>query len=72
MYPSLYPIGGLVSLAVFYWPTSLLSPRFLLAVSVFAVRDQVRTKMERNILADVNHPFLVRLQYAFQVPFSDV
>ncbi len=37
-----------------YWPSSLLSPRFLLAVSVFAVRDQVRTKMERNILADVN------------------
>ncbi|MFN9958235.1 MAG: hypothetical protein ACK55I_34465, partial [bacterium] len=60
-YSSLFPIG---------WP--VFSPHFLLAVSVFSVRDQVRTKMERNILADVNHPFLVRLQYAFQVPFSDV
>ena len=28
---------------------------------------KVRTKRERNILADVNHPFIVRLQYAFQV-----
>merc|ERR1712142_230878 len=30
------------------------------------VRDRVRTKLERNILADVNHPFIVKLQYAFQ------
>ena len=27
----------------------------------------MRTKLERNILADVNHPFIVKLQYAFQV-----
>ena len=26
----------------------------------------MRTKLERNILADVNHPFIVKLQYAFQ------
>ena len=32
----------------------------------FVVRDRVRTKMERNILADVEHPFVVRLHYAFQ------
>ena len=32
----------------------------------FLVRDRVRTKMERNILADVEHPFVVRLHYAFQ------
>ena len=32
----------------------------------FQVRDRVRTKLERNILADVNHPFIVKLQYAFQ------
>ena len=32
-----------------------------------SVRDRVRTKLERNILADVNHPFIVKLQYAFQV-----
>merc|ERR1719403_433888 len=30
------------------------------------IRDRIRTKMERNILADVNHPFIVKLQYAFQ------
>ena len=34
---------------------------------LFKVRDRVRTKLERNILADVNHPFIVKLQYAFQV-----
>lgn len=32
----------------------------------FSVRDRVRTKMERNILVDVEHPFIVRLHYAFQ------
>ena len=30
------------------------------------MRDRIRTKMERNILADVEHPFIVRLHYAFQ------
>ncbi|XP_077203913.1 ribosomal protein S6 kinase alpha-2 isoform X4 [Paroedura picta] len=29
-------------------------------------RDRVRSKMERDILAEVNHPFIVRLHYAFQ------
>lgn len=33
---------------------------------MFLVRDRVRTKMERNILVDVEHPFIVRLHYAFQ------
>lgn len=33
---------------------------------MFTVRDRVRTKMERNILADVRHPFVVKLHYAFQ------
>ena len=32
----------------------------------FSVRDRIRTKMERNILADVEHPFIVKLHYAFQ------
>ncbi|XP_016415742.1 ribosomal protein S6 kinase alpha-6-like [Sinocyclocheilus rhinocerous] len=27
------------------------------------VRDRVRTKMERDILVEVNHPFIVRLHY---------
>ena len=30
------------------------------------MRDRIRTKMERNILADVEHPFIVKLHYAFQ------
>uniref|UniRef100_A0A8C2A705 Ribosomal protein S6 kinase n=1 Tax=Cyprinus carpio TaxID=7962 RepID=A0A8C2A705_CYPCA len=30
------------------------------------VRDRVRTKMERDILGEVNHPFIVKLHYAFQ------
>ncbi|CAK9295556.1 unnamed protein product [Gordionus sp. m RMFG-2023] len=30
------------------------------------LRDRIRTKMERDILADVQHPFIVRLRYAFQ------
>lgn len=28
-----------------------------------AVRDRVRSKMERDILAEVNHPFIVKLHY---------
>ncbi|GAA50339.1 p90 ribosomal S6 kinase [Clonorchis sinensis] len=30
------------------------------------LRDRVRTKVERDILAAVRHPFIVRLEYAFQ------
>lgn len=30
---------------------------------IWPVRDRVRTKMERDILADVNHPFVVKLHY---------
>lgn len=30
---------------------------------VFSVRDRVRTKMERDILVEVNHPFIVKLHY---------
>uniref|UniRef100_A0A8C9T2S4 non-specific serine/threonine protein kinase n=1 Tax=Scleropages formosus TaxID=113540 RepID=A0A8C9T2S4_SCLFO len=30
------------------------------------VRDRVRTKTERDILVEVNHPFIVKLHYAFQ------
>ncbi|KAK2507652.1 hypothetical protein MC885_011509, partial [Smutsia gigantea] len=35
-------------------------------VQYFIVRDRVRTKMERDILVEVNHPFIVKLHYAFQ------
>ena len=31
--------------------------------NVFTVRDRVRTKMERDILVDVRHPFIVHLEY---------
>ena len=31
-----------------------------------SVRDRLRTKMERDILAEVKHPFIVQLHYAFQ------
>lgn len=38
--------------------------RFLVtAFLLWPVRDRVRTKMERDILADVNHPFVVKLHY---------
>ncbi|CAL8090107.1 unnamed protein product [Calicophoron daubneyi] len=30
------------------------------------LRDRIRTKMERDILAAIHHPFIVRLEYAFQ------
>ena len=30
------------------------------------MRDRLRTKKERDILADVQHPFVVKLHYAFQ------
>jgi len=38
----------------------------VLRKATLKVRDRIRTKMERNILADVEHPFIVRLHYAFQ------
>ena len=38
----------------------------VLKKATLKVRDRQRTKMERDILADVDHPFIVRLHYAFQ------
>ncbi|CAB3362156.1 Hypothetical predicted protein [Cloeon dipterum] len=38
----------------------------VLKKATLKVRDRVRTKVERNILVDVRHPFIVRLHYAFQ------
>ncbi|XP_052087652.1 ribosomal protein S6 kinase 2 beta-like [Mytilus californianus] len=38
----------------------------VLKKATLKVRDRQRTKMERDILADINHPFVVRLHYAFQ------
>lgn len=30
------------------------------------VKDRFRSRMERNILVDVEHPFIVKVHYAFQ------
>ncbi|XP_053854684.1 ribosomal protein S6 kinase alpha-1 isoform X4 [Vidua macroura] len=38
----------------------------VLKKATLKVRDRLRTKIERDILADVNHPFVVKLHYAFQ------
>lgn len=38
----------------------------VLKKATLKVRDRVRTKMERNILVEVNHPFIVKMHYAFQ------
>uniref|UniRef100_A0A8U7NXA2 non-specific serine/threonine protein kinase n=1 Tax=Corvus moneduloides TaxID=1196302 RepID=A0A8U7NXA2_CORMO len=47
--------------------SSQLCAFFYLACSCsIVVRDRVRTKMERDILVEVNHPFIVKLHYAFQ------
>lgn len=34
-----------------------------------SVRDRMRTKMERNILAQISHPFIVKLYYG-KSPFT--
>ncbi|XP_063058765.1 ribosomal protein S6 kinase alpha-1 [Engraulis encrasicolus] len=38
----------------------------VLKKATLKVRDRVRTKMERDILVEVRHPFIVKLHYAFQ------
>ncbi|XP_065575491.1 ribosomal protein S6 kinase 2 beta-like [Artemia franciscana] len=38
----------------------------VLKKATLKVRDRLRTKMERDILAEVRHPFIVKLHYAFQ------
>ncbi|XP_019483725.1 PREDICTED: ribosomal protein S6 kinase alpha-2 [Hipposideros armiger] len=41
----------------------------VLKKATLKVRDRVRSKMERDILAEVNHPFIVKLHYGS--PFDD-
>ncbi|KAF5398918.1 Non-specific serine/threonine protein kinase [Paragonimus heterotremus] len=38
----------------------------VLKKAVLKVRDRIRTKMERDILTNIKHPFIVNLYYAFQ------
>ena len=35
----------------------------VLRKATLKVRDRERTRMERNILASINHPFIVKLHY---------
>ena len=39
---------------------------YLQAVIVRNAKDTAHTKAERNILEEVAHPFIVKLNYAFQ------
>lgn len=41
--------------------------KFKINIYIFyiLVRDRLRTKMERNILAQIRHPFIVKLHYGF-------
>ncbi|KAF7284234.1 hypothetical protein GWI33_022385 [Rhynchophorus ferrugineus] len=38
----------------------------VLKKATLKVRDRFRTRMERNILVEVEHPFIIKLHYAFQ------
>uniref|UniRef100_A0A914Y6H6 Protein kinase domain-containing protein n=1 Tax=Panagrolaimus superbus TaxID=310955 RepID=A0A914Y6H6_9BILA len=42
----------------------------VLKKATLKVRDRVRTKMERNILAQISHPFIVRLHYGMSILFK--
>ena len=42
--------------------------RDLCVFFVSAVRDRLRTKMERDILAEMRHPFIVTLEYGWLSP----
>jgi p90 ribosomal S6 kinase len=41
----------------------------VLKKATLKVRDRERTKMERNILANINHPFIVGLHYGKSLCF---
>ena len=38
----------------------------MLKKATLKVRDRTRTKTERDIMVSVQHPFIVKLHYAFQ------
>ena len=38
----------------------------VLKKAALKIRDRERTRLERNILAEVRHPFIVELYYAMQ------
>ena len=47
----------------FFWANPSIK---VLKKASLKVRDRVRTKLERDILADIKHPFIVELFYAMQ------
>jgi hypothetical protein len=52
------------TLVPYYYPHQVLRKKQLVQ------KQQVeRTKLERKILANINHPFIVRLHYSFQVSY---
>lgn len=52
-----------VKCAQFFFPSLQ-----VLKKATLKIKDRVRSTNERNILADVGHPFIVKLHYAFQTP----
>jgi len=57
-------VRGRASFSVAVYPSLKLSTDILKTFCFCcAVRDRVRSKMERDILAEVNHPFIVKLHY---------
>ena len=49
---------------IFSHPVDSVGKAYFKIISMFIlVRDRVRTKMERDILVDVQHPFIVHLHY---------
>ena len=38
----------------------------MLRKATLKIRDRLRTRTERNILVEIEHPFIVKLKYAFQ------
>lgn len=46
-----------------YKMENYVTKQIIFAPISFLVRDRVRSKMERDILAEVNHPFIVKLHY---------
>ena len=45
---------------------TLIEHEIVLKKAALKIRDRERTRLERNILAEVRHPFIVELYYAMQ------
>ena len=47
-----------------------LTAGFLAMAHIATVRDRLRTKMERDILVEVRHPFIVQMEYGMGIAIS--